>query len=134
MLVVPLPAAVLDLLLGLNITAALLILLVAMQIKRPLDFAVFPSLILIATLFRLALNVSSTRLVLTDGYAGKVIETFGSFVIGGFLVVGPGGFIILLVIPFVVITNRAGPGAAGGGRVTLHAVPRQQNAIDAGPH
>src|SRR3712207_7586929 len=74
MLVVPLPAAVLDLLLGLNITASLLILLVAMQIKKPLDFAVFPSLILIATLFRLALNVSSTRLVLTDGYAGKVIE------------------------------------------------------------
>ena len=73
MLVVPLPAAVLDLLLGLNVTASLLVLLVAMQIKRPLDFAVFPSLILIATLFRLALNVSSTRLVLTDGYAGKVI-------------------------------------------------------------
>src|SRR3954463_11245427 len=83
MLVVPLPAAVLDLLLGLNITASLLIILVAMQIKKPLDFAVFPSLILIATLFRLSLNVSSTRLVLTDGYAGKVIEAFGHFVIGG---------------------------------------------------
>src|SRR3712207_6737270 len=105
MLVVPLPAAVLDLLLGLNITASLLILLVSMQIKRPLDFAVFPSLILIATLFRLALNVSSTRLVLTDGYAGKVIEAFGHFVIGGSLIVGLVIFVILTIIQFVVITN-----------------------------
>src|SRR3712207_7321675 len=77
MLVAPMPATLMDLLLGLNITASLLILLVSMQIKRPLDFAVFPSLILIATLFRLALNVSSTRLVLSDGFAGKVIEAFG---------------------------------------------------------
>src|SRR3954447_8617673 len=88
MLVVPLPAVLLDLLLALNITSALLILLVSMQIKRSLDFAVFPSLILIATLFRLALNVSSTRLVLRDGYAGHVIDAFGHFVVGGSLVVG----------------------------------------------
>src|SRR3712207_7787535 len=72
-----------------------------MQIKKPLDFAVFPSLILIATLFRLALNVSSTRLVLTDGYAGKVIEAFGHFVIGGSLVVGLVIFVILTIIQFV---------------------------------
>ncbi|SDC50961.1 flagellar biosynthesis protein FlhA [Geodermatophilus telluris] len=131
MLVVPLPAAVLDLLLGLNITASLLILLVAMQIKRPLDFAVFPSLILIATLFRLALNVSSTRLVLSDGYAGKVIEAFGHFVIGGSLVVGLVIFVILTIIQFVVITNGAGRVAEVGARFTLDAMPGKQMAIDA---
>src|SRR3569833_1883313 len=131
MLVVPLPAALLDLLLGLNITAALLIILVAMQIKRPLDFAVFPSLILIATLFRLSLNVSSTRLVLTDGYAGKVIEAFGHFVIGGSLVVGLVIFVILTIIQFVVITNGAGRVAEVGARFTLDAMPGKQMAIDA---
>ena len=131
MLVVPLPAAVLDLLLGFNITAALLILLVSMQIRRPLDFAVFPSLILIATLFRLALNVSSTRLVLSDGYAGKVIEAFGHFVIGGSLVVGLVIFVILTIIQFVVITNGAGRVAEVGARFTLDAMPGKQMAIDA---
>src|SRR5687768_4933664 len=131
MLVVPLPAAVLDLLLGLNITASLLILLVAMQIKKPLDFAVFPSLILVATLFRLALNVSSTRLVLTDGYAGKVIESFGEFVIGGSLIVGMVIFLILVIIQFVVITNGAGRVAEVGARFTLDAMPGKQMAIDA---
>ncbi|MEX5721426.1 flagellar biosynthesis protein FlhA [Geodermatophilus maliterrae] len=131
MLVVPLPAAVLDMLLGFNITASLLILLVSMQIKRPLDFAVFPSLILIATLFRLALNVSSTRLVLTDGYAGKVIEAFGHFVIGGSLVVGLVIFVILTIIQFVVITNGAGRVAEVGARFTLDAMPGKQMAIDA---
>src|SRR5687767_10094198 len=131
MLVVPLPAALLDLLLGLNITASLLILLVAMQIKKPLDFAVFPSLILIATLFRLALNVSSTRLVLTDGYAGKVIEAFGHFVIGGSLIVGLVIFVILTIIQFVVITNGAGRVAEVGARFTLDAMPGKQMAIDA---
>ncbi|MGR7025394.1 flagellar biosynthesis protein FlhA [Geodermatophilus sp. URMC 62] len=131
MLVVPLPAAVLDMLLGFNVTASLLILLVSMQIRRPLDFAVFPSLILIATLFRLALNVSSTRLVLTDGYAGKVIEAFGHFVIGGSLVVGLVIFVILTIIQFVVITNGAGRVAEVGARFTLDAMPGKQMAIDA---
>src|ERR1700710_1425804 len=131
MLVVPLPSWVLDLLLGTNITAALLILLVSMQIKRSLDFAAFPSLILIATLFRLALNVSSTRLVLTDGYAGKVIEAFGHFVIGGSLVVGLVIFVILTIIQFVVITNGAGRVAEVGARFTLDAMPGKQMAIDA---
>jgi flagellar biosynthesis protein FlhA len=131
MLVVPLPAAILDLLLGLNITCSLLILLVAMQIKKPLDFAVFPSLILIATLFRLSLNVSSTRLVLRDGYAGKVIESFGHFVIGGSLVVGLVIFVILTIIQFVVITNGAGRVAEVGARFTLDAMPGKQMAIDA---
>ncbi|HVI16843.1 MAG TPA: flagellar biosynthesis protein FlhA, partial [Gaiellales bacterium] len=131
MLVVPLPSAVLDLLLGLNITSALLILLVSMQIKRSLDFSVFPSLILIATLFRLALNVSSTRLVLTDGFAGKVIDAFGHFVVGGSLVVGLVIFVILTIIQFVVITNGAGRVAEVGARFTLDAMPGKQMAIDA---
>src|SRR5919112_2438627 len=131
MLVVPLPSMVLDMLLGLNITAALLILLVSMQIKRPLDFAVFPSLILVATLFRLALNVSSTRLVLSEGFAGKVIEAFGHFVISGSLVVRLVIFVILTIIQFVVITNGAGRVAEVGARFTLDAMPGKQMAIDA---
>ncbi|WP_369130024.1 flagellar biosynthesis protein FlhA [Modestobacter roseus] len=131
MLVVPLPAPVLDLLLALNIVGSLLILLVAMNIKRPLDFAIFPSLVLIATLMRLALNVSSTRLVLTDGYAGKVIEAFGHFVIGGSLIVGLVIFVILTIIQFVVITNGAGRVAEVGARFTLDAMPGKQMAIDA---
>src|SRR3954463_5902188 len=131
MLVVPLPSWVLDLLIGLNITAALLILLVSMQIKRALDFSVFPALILIATLFRLALNVSSTRLVLTDGFAGKVIDAFGHFVVGGSLVVGLVIFVILTIIQFVVITNGAGRVAEVGPRFPLDAMPGKQMAIDA---
>src|SRR3954465_12802138 len=131
MLVVPLPSWVLDLLIGLNITTALLILLVSMQIRRALDFSVFPALILIATLFRLALNVSSTRLVLTDGFAGKVIDAFGHFVVGGSLVVGLVIFVILTIIQFVVITNGAGRVAEVGARFTLDAMPGKQMAIDA---
>jgi flagellar biosynthesis protein FlhA len=131
MLVVPLPAALIDMLLAINITASLLILLVAMQIRKPLDFAVFPSLLLVATLFRLSLNVSSTRLVLTDGYAGKVIEAFGHFVIGGSLVVGLVIFLILTIVQFVVITNGAGRVAEVGARFTLDAMPGKQMAIDA---
>src|SRR4051812_34969446 len=131
MLVVPLPSWVLDLLIGLNITAALLILLVSMQIRRALDFSVFPALILIATLFRLALNVSSTRLVLTDGFAGKVIDAFGHFVVGGSLVVGLVIFVILTIIQFVVITNGAGRVAEVGARFTPDAMPGKQMAIAA---
>ena len=131
MLVVPMPAALMDLLIGLNLALSLLVLLVAMQIRRPLDFAVFPSLLLILTLFRLALNVSSTRLVLTDGYAGKVIEAFGHIVIAGSLVVGLVIFVILTVVQFVVITNGAGRVAEVGARFTLDAMPGKQMAIDA---
>ena len=131
MLVVPLPAMLLDLLIAANIGFSLLILLVAMQVKRPLDFAVFPSLILVATLFRLSLNVSSTRLVLSDGYAGKVIQAFGHFVISGSLVIGLVIFLILVVIQFLVITNGAGRVAEVGARFTLDAMPGKQMAIDA---
>ena len=131
MLVVPLPAIVLDLLIALNITGALLILLTAMFVHRPLDFSSFPAVVLVMTLFRLALNVSATRLVLLDGYAGKVIDTFGHFVVGGSLIVGLIVFVILLVIQFVVITNGAGRVAEVGARFTLDAMPGKQMAIDA---
>jgi flagellar biosynthesis protein FlhA len=131
MLVVPLPPLVLDMLIAINITGALLILLTAMFVHKPLDFAAFPALLLVATLFRLALNVSATRLVLLDGYAGKVIETFGHFVVGGSLIVGMIVFAILVVIQFVVITNGAGRVAEVGARFTLDAMPGKQMAIDA---
>ncbi|GAA1957562.1 flagellar biosynthesis protein FlhA [Nocardioides panacihumi] len=131
MLVVPLPAMLLDLLIALNISGALLILLTAMFVPRPLDFAAFPSVLLVMTLFRLALNVSATRLVLLHGFAGKVIDTFGHFVVGGSLIVGLIVFAILLVIQFVVITNGAGRVAEVGARFTLDAMPGKQMAIDA---
>ncbi|MGZ6752159.1 MAG: FHIPEP family type III secretion protein, partial [Nocardioides sp.] len=131
MLVVPLPAIVLDLLIAMNITGALLVLMVAMFVARPLDFAAFPAVILVMTLFRLALNVSATRLVLLHGYAGKVIDTFGHFVVGGSLIVGLIVFAILLVIQFTVITNGAGRVAEVGARFTLDAMPGKQMAIDA---
>jgi len=107
MMVVPLPTFLLDTLIAFNITGALLILLTSMFVQRPLDFSVFPALLLVATLFRLALNISATRLVLLDGFAGKVIEAFGHFVVGGSLVVGLVIFLILIVIQFVVITKGA---------------------------
>ena len=131
MMVVPLPHVLLDMMLALNIALALLILLTSMYVRRALDFAVFPSLLLIATMFRLALNVSSTRLVLLEGYAGKVIESFGNFVIGGSVVVGLVIFLILVVIQFMVITAGAGRVAEVGARFTLDAMPGKQMAIDA---
>ena len=132
MLVVPLPAIVLDLLIALNITAA-----PADPAHRACSSTArstspsFPAVILVMTLFRLALNVSATRLVLLDGYAGKVIDTFGHFVVGGSLIVGLVIFLILLVIQFVVITNGAGRVAEVGARFTLDAMPGKQMAIDA---
>jgi flagellar biosynthesis protein FlhA len=131
MLVVPMPPALLDLLIACNITGAVLVVLVSMYVHRPLDFSSFPSLLLIATLFRLALNISATRLVLSHGFAGHVIGAFGHFVIGGSLVVGLVIFAILLVIQFVVITNGAGRVAEVGARFTLDAMPGKQMAIDA---
>ncbi len=131
MLVVPLPPPLLDVLIAVNITASLVILLTSMYVKRPLDFSVFPSLILVFTLFRLGLNVAATRLVLRDGFAGEVIEAFGHFVVGGSLVIGLVIFLILVVIQFVVITNGAGRVAEVGARFTLDAMPGKQMAIDA---
>src|SRR3954467_6880308 len=131
MLVVPLPTFLLDVFIAMNITGAVLVLLVTLFVRRPLDFAIFPSLLLVATLFRLALNISATRLVLLDGDAGKVIAAFGHFVVGGSLVVGLVIFLILIVIQFVVITNGAGRVAEVGARFPLDAMPGKQMAIDA---
>lgn len=131
MMVIPLPAALLDVLLAINITVSLTVLLVAFYTVEPLDFSVFPSLLLVTTLFRLALNVSSTRLILLHGYAGQIIESFGSFVVGGNFVVGLVIFAILVVIQFVVITNGAGRVAEVAARFTLDAMPGKQMSIDA---
>lgn len=131
LLVVPLPAQVLDVLIVTNIALSLVVLLTSMYVKRPLDFSVFPSLLLVLTLFRLGLNVASTRLVLRDGYAGEVIDAFGHFVVGGSLVIGLVIFLILVVIQFAVITNGAGRVAEVGARFTLDAMPGKQMAIDA---
>jgi flagellar biosynthesis protein FlhA len=131
MLVVPLPAALLDVLIASNIAISLVVLLVSLQVKRPLDFAVFPTIVLVATIFRLALNVSSTRLVLRDGFAGHVIDAFGHIVIGGNLVIGLVVFAILVIIQLTVITNGAARVAEVGARFTLDAMPGKQMAIDA---
>ncbi|MEV6849954.1 flagellar biosynthesis protein FlhA [Actinoplanes sp. NPDC051411] len=131
MMVVPLPTFLLDTLIALNITAALLILLTSMFVQRPLDFSVFPALLLVATLFRLALNISATRLVLRDGNAGKVIHAFGSFVVGGNLVIGLVIFLILVIVQMVVVTKGAERVAEVGARFTLDAMPGKQMAIDA---
>ena len=131
MMVVPLPTFLLDLLIALNITGALLILLVSMFVQRPLDFSVFPALLLVATLFRLALNISATRLVLRDGDAGKVIHAFGSFVVGGNLIIGLVIFLILIIVQIVVVTKGAERVAEVGARFTLDAMPGKQMAIDA---
>ena len=131
MMVVPLPTVVLDLLLAVNLAGSVLILLVSMHVRRPLDFTVFPSLLLVATMFRLALNVSAARLVLLHGFAGKVIQSFGHFVVGGSIVVGLVIFLILVVIQFLVVTNGAGRVAEVSARFTLDAMPGKQMAIDA---
>lgn len=131
MMIIPLNASVLDVFLSLNITLSLLVLLLSMYTRKPLDFSIFPSLLLVLTLFRLALNVSSTRLILLHGYAGDVIAAFGEFVIQGSLVVGFVIFFILVVIQFVVITKGAERVAEVAARFTLDAMPGKQMAIDA---
>ncbi len=131
MMVVPLPAGLLDILIAGNIAMSLLVLLVAMQVRHPLEFAVFPTLVLVGTIFRLALNVSSTRLVLGHGYAGHVIDAFGHIVIGGSLVIGLVVFAILVIIQLTVVTNGAARVAEVGARFTLDAMPGKQMAIDA---
>jgi flagellar biosynthesis protein FlhA len=129
--VVPLPQEVLDVLIGANISFAVLTLMVTMFVEKPLQFSAFPSLLLVMTLFRLSLNVSATRLVLRDADAGKFIHSFGSFVVGGSLVIGLVVFAILLIIQFIVITNGAGRVAEVAARFTLDAMPGKQMAIDA---
>lgn len=136
MMVIPLPPLALDLLFTFNIVLSLVMLLVAVYALRPLDFAVFPTLLLIATLLRLALNIASTRVVLLNGHtgtaaAGHVIESFGEFVIGGDYAVGLVVFAILVIINFVVVTKGAGRVSEVSARFTLDALPGKQMAIDA---
>jgi flagellar biosynthesis protein FlhA len=131
MMVIPLPAFLLDLLITLNISAALMIVVATLYVPRALDFSSFPSLLLLTTLFRLAINVSVTRLILLHGDAGEVVKAFGDFVVGGNVVVGLVIFLVLVVIQFVVVTNGAGRVAEVGARFTLDAMPGKQMAIDA---
>ena len=135
-MIIPLPPRLLDLLLAFNITLSLVTLLVAIYTQHPLEFSIFPSLLLVLTLFRLSLNVSSTRLILLYGNqgpdaAGEVIRSFGTFVVGGNYVVGIIVFSILVLINFIVITKGAGRIAEVGARFTLDGMPGKQMAIDA---
>lgn len=131
MIVVPLSPGMLDFLLTINITVALVIILITMFTTQPLQFSVFPSLLLVTTLYRLALNISSTRLILGDARAGKIIDAFGHFVVGGNYIVGLVVFIIITVIQFVVIVSGAGRVAEVAARFTLDAMPGKQMSIDA---
>jgi flagellar biosynthesis protein FlhA len=131
MMVVPIPIWLLDILLIINIATALMVLLVSMNTRDALQFSIFPALLLITTLFRLALNVSSTRIILKDAEAGKVIETFGSFVGGDQIAVGFVVFLILVIVQFIVITKGSERVAEVGARFTLDAMPGKQMSIDA---
>jgi len=131
LLIVPLPPPVLDALLAMSLAVAVLVLLVTLSIRDPLEFSIFPSLLLLVTLLRLGLNVNSTRLILSHGHAGAVIAAFGNAVIGGNYVVGLVIFLILIVINFMVITKGAGRVAEVAARFTLDAMPGRQMSIDA---
>jgi len=131
MLIIPLPSILLDFFITINISAALAVVVATMYLNKALDFAAFPSLLLLTTMFRLAINVSVTRLILTKGSAGSVVHDFGQFVVGGNVVIGLVIFLILVVIQFVVVTNGAGRVAEVAARFTLDAMPGKQMAIDA---
>ncbi|XNM62286.1 FHIPEP family type III secretion protein [Escherichia coli] len=135
-MVLPLPAFILDLLFTFNIALSIMVLLVAMFTQRTLEFAVFPTILLFTTLLRLALNVASTRIILMEGHtgaaaAGKVVEVFGHFLVGGNFAIGIVVFVILVIINFMVITKGAGRIAEVGARFVLDGMPGKQMAIDA---
>lgn len=131
MMVIPLPTWLIDLLLAVNISLALLVLMLTMNVRHALQFSIFPALLLVLTLFRLALNVSTTRLILLHADAGRIIDAFGHFVVGGNYVVGFVVFLILVVIQFIVITKGAERVAEVAARFTLDAMPGKQMSIDA---
>ena len=131
LLILPISAVLMDLLLAISLGLSLLILLIVVYLKNPAEFTIFPTLLLTVTLFRLGLNVASTRLILLEGYAGNVIDSFGNFVVQGNYVVGAVVFLILIVVNFVVITKGAGRIAEVAARFTLDAMPGKQMAIDA---
>ncbi|MBT9566968.1 MAG: FHIPEP family type III secretion protein, partial [Thiobacillus sp.] len=133
MMVLPLPTFMLDVLFTLNIALAMIVMLVSLNARRPLDFSVFPTVLLLTTLLRLSLNVASTRIILMQGHtgpdaAGKVIESFGNFLVGGNYVVGFVVFLILVIINFIVITKGAGRIAEVAARFTLDSMPGKQLA------
>ncbi len=130
-LIVPLPTFLLDMFLAMNLASAIMLLLVTLSANRPLDVSVFPSLLLLMTLFRLALNVATTRLILLNGDAGKIVDTFGQLVVGGDVIVGCVIFLILVTIQFIVITKGATRISEVNARFTLDAMPGKQMAIDA---
>ena len=130
LLVVPLPTVLMDMFLAMNLASAIMLLLITLNAKRPLDVSVFPSLLLLMTLFRLSLNVATTRLILLNGDAGKIVNTFGDLVVGGNLVVGCVIFLILVTIQFIVITKGATRISEVNARFTLDAMPGKQMAID----
>ncbi|GLC32364.1 flagellar biosynthesis protein FlhA [Clostridium omnivorum] len=131
MIIIPFPPKMLDVLIVLNITLSIMIILLTMFTTEVLQFSVFPTMLLITTLFRLGLNISSTRLILKDAYAGDVIEAFGSFVVGGNYIVGIIIFLIIMIVQFLVITNGAGRVSEVSARFTLDAMPGKQMSIDA---
>ncbi|WP_144521424.1 flagellar biosynthesis protein FlhA [Bacillus pumilus] len=131
MLVIPFPPMLLSILIIINISLALIVLLTTMNMQEPLEFSIFPSLLLLLTLFRLGLNISTTRSILSTGDAGKVVETFGSFVVGGNIIVGLVVFLILIIIQFIVITKGAERVSEVAARFTLDAMPGKQMSIDA---
>ena len=136
LLILPIPPFLLDVLLALSVTSSVLILMTALLVKRPLDFTAFPTVLLVATLFRLGLNLATTRLILTHGHegtdgAGQMIKAFGELMMGGNFVIGVIVFLILLVVNFVVITKGSGRIAEVAARFTLDAMPGKQMAIDA---
>lgn len=132
LLVIPLNPFILDIFFIMNISVSLIILLITMNIKEPLEFSIFPSLLLITTLFRIGLNISSTRLILTkQGQAGQVIQAIGTFVLQGNVVVGVIIFLIIVLVQFIVITKGAERVAEVAARFTLDAMPGKQMAIDA---
>lgn len=131
MMIIPIPPGLMDVLLGSNIALSLVIFLISLYTLKPLDFSIFPSLLLIATLFRLSLNISTTRLILLNGYAGGVINSFGNFVIGGNFIVGFVVFLILVIVNFIVIIQGANRVAEVAARFTLDALPGKQMSIDA---
>lgn len=131
MLVIPFPPWLLSILIIINISLALIVLLTTMNMQEALQFSIFPSLLLLLTLFRLGLNVSTTRSILSHGEGGKVVETFGNFVVGGNVLVGLVVFIILIIIQFIVITKGAERVSEVAARFTLDAMPGKQMSIDA---
>ncbi|MEM7673140.1 MAG: flagellar biosynthesis protein FlhA [Verrucomicrobiota bacterium] len=131
LLILPVPPIIMDMLLAVSITLSLLILLIIIYVEEPSSFSVFPTILLSVTLFRLGLNVATTRLILLDGYAGSVIDSFGEFVVQGNFVVGSVVFLILIIINFIVITKGSGRIAEVSARFTLDAMPGKQMSIDA---